>query len=678
MKHSILLFFYLLSGALFAQYAPFPTPGMEYGDIMVCNPYDCPGYGYNNNSMRYDGHAFLCGYDWFRFESVQVTGSYYYIRTENGKYYDLRGCGTQALMYDFSKNVGDTVITADFGPLKVTNTGLFAMPNGSLRKKMTLIGPGMFGQPQSFTWVDGIGDIDQGFYQYFDFEGGHNQLICLKDSSGVIYHSQTWNLDCDSLLCPEPYAAYDFNCTGKAFHFANQSIRVDTYHWDFGDGESSAEKNPDHTYAAPGCYDVVLTVQTACLPLKYTAAKRISVDVPVYWKKSDHQLPGYAFKIQYPDGLHGWALGAKTIWKTVDGGITWDSVIYPGPSRPLKNLSFSDAQHGIVALLIPGSLYYDEILWTDNGGITWAEHQIGNSPSIGAIERLNDSVALVSTQYSGLFVTKNSGQNWEDIFVTSSFIIDFFPIGGDTVYFAGIDQLAFPFDQLRFGKTTNFLNWQVLSYGNSISVNGNNKICFVTPDKGWICGRHGLLKTLDGGQTWQAQQDPSGYFNYIAFADPLHGWVCGFDGGIFSTIDGGETWQQQDCIQATEYFTDLIVRSSLNASVLTKGLLYDFTLIPDTASICGISAVAEPKSEPDSFEVYPNPTSDEIQIKWHQDAPAGLELVLFNAQGVELMRRPGMNAGRISVANLPVGFYYLQGILGGQKLAKGCKVAVCR
>jgi len=33
-----------------------------------------------------------------------------------------------------------------------------------------------------------------------------------------------------------------------------------TYHWDFGDGQSSNQPSPSHSYALPGSYKVVLTV----------------------------------------------------------------------------------------------------------------------------------------------------------------------------------------------------------------------------------------------------------------------------------------------------------------------------------------------------------------------------------------------------------------------------------
>ena len=50
------------------------------------------------------------------------------------------------------------------------------------------------------------------------------------------------------------------------------------WHWDFGDGATGAEKDPGHTYAAPGVYTVCLSVRnaygsnTACYPVNVGAA----------------------------------------------------------------------------------------------------------------------------------------------------------------------------------------------------------------------------------------------------------------------------------------------------------------------------------------------------------------------------------------------------------------------
>ncbi|MCF8347098.1 MAG: PKD domain-containing protein [Bacteroidales bacterium] len=50
------------------------------------------------------------------------------------------------------------------------------------------------------------------------------------------------------------YEVDDFTVT-----FTNESKDATSYSWDFGDGNTSTEENPTHTYAAEGSYDVVLT-----------------------------------------------------------------------------------------------------------------------------------------------------------------------------------------------------------------------------------------------------------------------------------------------------------------------------------------------------------------------------------------------------------------------------------
>lgn len=61
-----------------------------------------------------------------------------------------------------------------------------------------------------------------------------------------------------------PTADFSFTISGLSVDFTDASSDPDgsisTWSWDFGDGSSSTQQNPSHTYAVPGTYDVVLTV----------------------------------------------------------------------------------------------------------------------------------------------------------------------------------------------------------------------------------------------------------------------------------------------------------------------------------------------------------------------------------------------------------------------------------
>jgi PKD repeat protein len=52
--------------------------------------------------------------------------------------------------------------------------------------------------------------------------------------------------------------------SGNAVHFTNQTIAGGTYAWTFGDGGTSTQANPNHTYTGTGPYQVCLTATNAC------------------------------------------------------------------------------------------------------------------------------------------------------------------------------------------------------------------------------------------------------------------------------------------------------------------------------------------------------------------------------------------------------------------------------
>jgi photosystem II stability/assembly factor-like uncharacterized protein len=72
-----------------------------------------------------------------------------------------------------------------------------------------------------------------------------------------------------------------------------------------------------------------------------------------------------------------------------------------------------------------------------------------------------------------------------------------------------------------------------------------NKLVVTSATTGFLgLGRHGLIQSRDGGQTWSdggAGDGPGGFVDDIAFMDAAHGWVI-FCGGLERTTDGGATW----------------------------------------------------------------------------------------------------------------------------------------
>ncbi len=77
------------------------------------------------------------------------------------------------------------------------------------------------------------------------------------------------------LVHPAPIADFDYSVDSLSVQFTNQSQGGSSFFWDFGDGNTSTDENPVHTFSAPGNYEVTLTVSNG--PCGATLAKTISV-----------------------------------------------------------------------------------------------------------------------------------------------------------------------------------------------------------------------------------------------------------------------------------------------------------------------------------------------------------------------------------------------------------------
>jgi len=65
--------------------------------------------------------------------------------------------------------------------------------------------------------------------------------------------------------CAKPLAKFAINADDKrapsSISFDNQSEKAETYFWDFGDGNTSEEANPEHKYYLSGNYKITLKAQ---------------------------------------------------------------------------------------------------------------------------------------------------------------------------------------------------------------------------------------------------------------------------------------------------------------------------------------------------------------------------------------------------------------------------------
>jgi PKD repeat protein len=75
-----------------------------------------------------------------------------------------------------------------------------------------------------------------------------------------------------------PTASFDGTQDESTVNFMSTSIGASTYSWDFGDGNTSTEENPIHTYGSNGTYEVILAVSNQCGEVETTTTFIINVN----------------------------------------------------------------------------------------------------------------------------------------------------------------------------------------------------------------------------------------------------------------------------------------------------------------------------------------------------------------------------------------------------------------
>ena len=121
------------------------------------------------------------------------------------------------------------------------------------------------GNPTEWLWTFEGGNpatsTEQNPTVEYNETGSFDVQLIVTNSAGSASVISNDLIDIDEL----PIADFDFADQGNnTFQFYNLSQYEDSYEWDFGDGNSSTEASPEHTYAEAGSYTVVLSVSNDC------------------------------------------------------------------------------------------------------------------------------------------------------------------------------------------------------------------------------------------------------------------------------------------------------------------------------------------------------------------------------------------------------------------------------
>jgi FOG: PKD repeat len=145
-----------------------------------------------------------------------------------------------------------------------------------------------------------------------------------------------------------------------------------TYSWDFGDGTTSTEKSPKHTYTAEGTYTVKLTVKNAYGTNTATKDKYITVGTA---PRADFQADVLSGIAPHPVQFTDLSKGNPTSWH-------WD--FGDGATSTEKNPRHTYAKSGYynVTLTIKNAYGESQLLREGNGVKVWAEDKAVAAPPV--------------------------------------------------------------------------------------------------------------------------------------------------------------------------------------------------------------------------------------------------------------------------------------------------------
>jgi len=191
--------------------------------------------------------------------------------------------------------------------------------------------------------------------------------------------------------------------------------------------------------------------------------------------------------VRFADAKHGWALGTHYLYRTENGGESWQMQQTAGGVN-MYGMSILDANTAWIAG------HYGVVQHTTDGGKNW--HTLNDYTDLYAVAMVDDKSGYAGAESGGMLKTEDGGRTWR--FIPS----------------------------LR---------------GSSVEA-----IQFMDADTGWVVGDWGhIAATADGGKTWRrGESDFHGILKDLHFFDDNRGLAVGEQGTIISTADGGATWNR--------------------------------------------------------------------------------------------------------------------------------------
>lgn len=156
--------------------------------------------------------------------------------------------------------------------------------------------------PYLVAWSNGSTDLD-----LVAGPGTYSGII--TDANGCTFTVGSFGIDAGEAPVAGVEVVSSTVLIGEEVQFTSTSVDATTYAWDFGDGTTSEEADPLHTYDVPGMYVVTLTVSNGTCSSTATVEMTVEVNTSVAeaaqgsiaaWLNGDNLVVEHGFADQYP------------------------------------------------------------------------------------------------------------------------------------------------------------------------------------------------------------------------------------------------------------------------------------------------------------------------------------------------------------------------------------------
>ncbi len=206
----------------------------------------------------------------------------------------------------------------------------------------------------TYTWTFGDGSgpaLTRDASHTYAAEGQYPVTLTVVDGGQTGRSSRMVTVERNNIW---PSADFLYVCTDLSCEFTDRSADVDGsvegYSWDFGDGATSSEPNPAHSFTAAGTYTVALTV-TDNRGAAATTTRRFSLPA-TGWPEAELVISCYYSSCSFYTESTG-AIIVAWEWSFGDGGTSisqYPNHSYTVPGSYMVQVTITDLQGGTATI----------------------------------------------------------------------------------------------------------------------------------------------------------------------------------------------------------------------------------------------------------------------------------------------------------------------------------------